>query len=120
MFPKPQTFEEACEMRGYNPVTILPDGSGQPEWLAKYNIANTKRLIIAEAIREGKTVPVGEWRWFGVFTLKPSSFGFSSSCTLYGDSHSIVGLRLEFFSKEQSDYFNSNFTELHRAVMLAD
>lgn len=108
-------------MRGLDPVTVLPDVSGQPEWLAKLTTANIKRLVIADAIRDGKVPPAdGSWRWFGVFNLDPSSFGFSRSCTHYVDSYSDVGLRLEFFSEEESDYFNSNFTELHRAVMLGD
>lgn len=115
---RPDSFEQACEMLGYNATIILPDVSAMPEWLANYTIATIKRTVIADAIKEGKQPQVSQWRWFGVFNLKPSSFGFSYSGTDYDRSYSIVGLRLEFFTEDESDYFNSNFTDLHRAVML--
>lgn len=115
---RPESFEQACEMLGLNPTAILPDVSTQPEWLKNQTIANTKRLVIAAAVREGKLPTAADERWFGVFDLRPSSFGFSHSYTYFDDSHSTVGLRLEFFTEEESDYFNSNFTDLHRAALI--
>lgn len=116
-----QAFEAACAQLGYDPVTILPDVSMQPEWLQRYNTSNTKRLIIAEAINDGHMPKYDgiERHWFPVWTINENSpLGFSRSTSDCWFTNSDVGSRLEFFSREDSDYFGENFMDLHADVIL--
>ena len=119
MFPKPKTFEEACAMRGYDPNTALPDVSKMPEHLREYTLAQAKRVIIAEAIKEGKHPQPGEWRYAPYFRTA-SAGGFVFMNSYYTLTLTDLGARLEFEETEQSDYFGQNFTELHKAALLAE
>jgi hypothetical protein len=116
-----KAFEEACALRGYDPAALLPDVSALPEWLQKYTHSSIKRLIIAEAINEGrKRKPGKEWVYFPVWDLTNDSSGFGFSYSFYDGWFTCtdVGSRLEFFSEEDSDFFGSNFMDLHRDIIL--
>jgi len=121
MKKRPASFEHACEMRGYDPATILPDVSKMPEALAKYTTAAVKRLVIVEAINDGKVPQPGQtWRYFPIFKKTGSGFGFLYSDTDYGSTGTDVGARLEFFTQADSDYFGNNFRGLHYDVMVVE
>lgn len=111
------TFESACESCGYDAATILPVVSHQPEWLQKYTIAQTKRLIIAEAIKKGKHPKPGQRRYFPVFN---SLCGFVCSNAYFTHTNTYLGARLDFNTETESDEFGENYNDLHRAVMVIE
>lgn len=116
-----KAFEEACALRGYDPASVLPDVSGLPEWLQKYTHSSIKRLIIAEAINEGRVRKPGkEYVYFPVWNLTDNKSGFGFSRARYDGwcTTTYVGSRLEFFTREDSDFFGKNFMDLHRDVLL--
>ena len=111
-----EAFLAACAERGYDPAKVLPDVSAMPEWLARYNTAANKRLIIAEWINGGRVPKYGETIYFPYWDKNPSGLGFSRS--YYDDWGTSVGARLEFFSRKDANYFGSNFMDLHADVLL--
>jgi len=118
-----KAFEEACVLRGYDPIAILPEVSKLPEWLQKYTHSSIKRLIIAEAINEGKVrIPGKQWGYFPVWDLtdKTSGPGFSLSTYDCWCTRTDVGARLEFLTEEDSDFFGMNFMDLHKDVLLIE
>jgi hypothetical protein len=115
-----EAFLAACTERGYDAEAIIPDVSKMPGWLAKYTVSSIKRLVIAEAINEGRQRQPGKERvYFPIWDLtdENSPLGFSCANATCWNSHSYVGSRLEFFSGEDSDYFGSNFMDLHADVI---
>eukprot|EP01037_Dinobryon_pediforme_P011466 gene11466-11559_t len=114
---------EELAQEGYDTSTVLPDVSALPEWLQKYTTGTIKRVIIAEAINEGRIRKPGkEWVYFPVWNLTEGSSGFGFSHTFYGlwSTDTTVGSRLEFFTRDNAKYFGENFMELHRDVLLVD
>lgn len=114
---KINSFEEACEKLGLIPGDALPEVSKQPEWLQTSSIANTKLDVIAEAMREGKTLGPGDG-WYPVFdeddSEVPSGFGFSGSGTSDWNAFTDVGARRKLLTEEDADHFGKHFIELHR------
>lgn len=121
MFPRPTSFEEACAMRGYDPATVLPDVSNMPEHLRQYTIDQTKRVIIAEAIKEGIHPKPGEWRYAPYF-WSPSASAFVFYFTDYTITDTYLGARLEFTEEheDRAEYFGRNFTDLHKSCLLVE
>jgi hypothetical protein len=114
-------FLAACAERGYDPDTLIPDTGNMPEWLARYTSSSIKRLIIAEAINNGRVRKPGqETVYFPVWDLtdNTSGLGFSSSDYDSWSPSTGVGSRLEFFNRTDSDFFGSNFMDLHADVLL--
>lgn len=115
-----EAFLAACAARGYDPATVLPDVSAMPGWLGRYTTSSIKRLIIAEWINGGMVRQPGQERvYFPIWDLTDNSsgFGFSYSDYVSWSTASIVGSRLEFFSREDSDFFGSNYMDLHADVI---
>jgi len=118
-----EAFEYACQLRGYNPAEVIPKGmESMPEWLRTYTTATIARLIIAEAINEGRKPLLDgtEDTYEPYFRIKKtdSGFGFSHSSTCYWYASTCVGARLKFFKDKDARYFAENFTDLHMAVMI--
>lgn len=115
---KINSIEAACESLGIDLAAIRPDLSQMPEWLQISTQANIDLDIIAEAMREGKTLGPGDG-WYPVFdeddTTEPSGFGFSFSFAYYWITHTVVGARRKLLTEEDSDHFGTHFIELHRA-----
>ncbi|MEO7212620.1 hypothetical protein [Mucilaginibacter sp.] len=112
---KPDSFEQACEMQGYDQATALPDVSKMPEHLQAYTLAANKRLIIAEAIKGGKHPGPKDRHWFPVFNSL-GAFVFSGTDSSY--TFTTLGARLDFNTETESDFFGENFADLHEAVMV--
>jgi hypothetical protein len=118
-----KAFEEACVLRGLDAAKLLPDVSALPEWLQKYTHSSIKRLIIAEAINEGRIRKPGqEYVYQPVWDLTDKTSGSGFRCTDYVNwfTGTNVGPRLEFFSRSDSDFFGKNFTDLHKDVLVID
>lgn len=115
-----EAFLQACQLRGYNAATILPDVSLLPEWMMRYIHSSIKRLVIAEGINNGRQRRPGEETvYFPVWDLTDNSsgLGFTSTFYVHWLTFSTVGPRLEFFSGKDSNFFGENFMDLHRDVV---
>jgi hypothetical protein len=115
-----EAFLQACQLRGYDAQTILPDVSQLPEWLQRYTHSSIKRLVIAEAINNGRVRKPGEERvYFPVWDLSDntSGLGFTYTDCDGWRTGTHVGPRLEFFSYEDAEFFGKNFMDLHRDVV---
>lgn len=104
-----KSFNDACDRLGLDPNSILTAADTPDE------AAYKKLKVIVKAIN-------GDWepdwddtdqkKWWPWFVLS-SGFGFSSSNSYCDDSHSTVGSRLCFESKEKSDYAATTFSRIY-------
>jgi hypothetical protein len=86
--------------------------------LSDDTIARIKMVLIAKVLR-GKWEPdfnnPNEKKWYPWFKFSAGSgFGFSNSDYNYDNTHTYVGSRLCFPTKEMSDYFGTQFIEIIR------
>ena len=58
-----ESFEKACELRGYDTLKCLPDVTNVPERFREMSIAHTKALIICEAANVDADGHVWEPNW---------------------------------------------------------
>lgn len=113
---KIKTFEDACEALGI--TTELPNFSAMPESEQKALTAHYKLVIIAKALNEGWTPDWENGRWdkyYPWFTMgSPSGVGFSDCAYVGWSTHSSVGSRLCFKSRELAEYAGRQFEELYK------
>lgn len=121
---KIKTFEEACEKKGYNPETIIPDFSVFPEKHRKALTSHAKLIIITEVLN-GDWKPDwsnGKWDkffpWFYMNTSSGSLFAYFGYD--FADSSSGVGSRLCFKSEALARYAGEQFNDLYRDYFLLD
>lgn len=119
-YNKIKSFEEACELKGLNFESCLPDVSNVPEQHRQAIIDTTKLFIIADAVN-------GDWqpdysdyeqrKYHPVFTMDDTS-GSGFSCIGYGSwlTRSFVGSRLVFPSWEAAKYMGETFIDLYKSV----
>jgi hypothetical protein len=94
--------------------------------MAKFILANYKLAIIAEAINEGKKADwsnYDEWKYYPWFEIKtdkqnPSGVGFSGSHYAIWITHTAVGSRLSFRTRELALYAGKQFEELYLDLIL--
>jgi len=117
-----KTFEDACNLLNYN--AAIPDLSAMPDSYKNPMLAHYKLCIIAEAINfiENESKPwVPDWgngawdKYYPWFNMGSAS-GVGFSCSVYGDwdSHSFVGSRLCFLSREAAIYAGEQFEDLYK------
>lgn len=108
-----KTFEDACAEIGIAPGKVFSKYDTPDE------VAYKKLKIIAKAINN-EWVPnwddTDQRKWFPWFRLS-SGFGFSHSACACDYSVTIVGSRLCFETKEQSDYAANQFTEIYKELL---
>ena len=117
---KIKTFEDACKALKLSPKA-LPDVSGLPEKHRNALIAHYKLVIIAEALNEGwqpNWNDSDEYKYYPWFEIKankkkPAGFGFSYTHYDFWSTHTTVGSRLCFKSRELSDYAAKQFEKLY-------
>lgn len=119
--PEILSFEAACKDRKVDPKK-LPVVRSLPRRHQKRQIADYKLTIIAEALREGKTVnynDTDQYKYFALFEVKandkkPSGFGLSCVGCDGWDAVSDVGVRLCFHDWNVAKFFGMHFISLHR------
>ena len=125
-----KTFEDACVLKGYNPET-LPNVSMLPEKFQKW-ITNTYKLgVITEAINTDENGKVwepnyndhSEYKYFPWFEVdadeeNPAGVGFSYSFYDYWRTHTRVGSRLCFDSRDKVNHVQEHFEELYKEYLL--
>lgn len=104
-----KTFEDACHELGISPSTVGMGGDSKDE------IAYKKLKVIVAALNEGwkpNWTNSSEYKYYPWFDL---SSGSGLSCNDYGTyySHSHVGSRLCFKSKELAQYAGKQFLDIY-------
>jgi hypothetical protein len=108
-----KTFEDACEALVINPNAVWNNNDTADE------AAYKKLKVIIRAINQSW---IPDWnntsqrKWFPWFHIS-SGFGFGGSDCGFGRSHSHVGSRLCFESKEKSDYAGRQFTAIYEEFL---
>jgi len=114
------TFEEACEAKKLNPLTVIPDFSCYPEKHRKAMVAHAKLVIIGEASNEDW---VPDWAnyeqpkfypWFDYTAETSAGSGFAFDGYVDWHSRSIVGSRLCFQSRELAEHIGKTFEHLYK------
>ncbi len=81
------------------------------------------RMIIAEVLRDGWEADWDnkeEKKWSPIFEKQKAGFGFSHSGYGTWNTDTNVGSRLCFPNKETSDYFGTQFIDLHNKYLLTN
>lgn len=116
-----KTWEELCELKGFDPVKILPDASMYPEEHRKAVIAQAKLFIIADVINDGYKFnwdDYNEYKWFNYFYMdRASGSAFRFYYCGYYDRDSPVGSRLCFKTEKKAQHVAKYFLELYRDWM---
>jgi len=124
---KVETFEQACQLRGYDPNTVLPDVSNYPSVHQKALIAFSKLVIINEAMNEGKKFDWNDYdqnKYYPWFDMEkdeennPSGFRFNDTYCVITYSGTYGGSRLCFFTREDAKYAGEHFVGLYRDIMV--
>jgi len=116
-----KTFEDACKSLGLDPSNVIPDFSLFPEKDRKAMIAHCKLVIICDALNrsenEGKEY-IPDWeswdeiKYYPWFDLASSGFRFADYA--YWHTHSFVGSRLCFKSRELAEYAGKQFEDIYK------
>lgn len=116
---KIKTFEAACKALKLDPEKCLPKVTGVPKHHQAAIVAHTKLVIIAEALNEGwkpnwqDSNEPKYWPWFDM-----SGSGLSFFVCVFYYSHSGVGSRLCFKSRELAEYAGKQFIKLYEESWL--
>lgn len=114
-----KSYEDACKEKGYDPIAELPY---KDPITKRQKVANAHIMldIIAEALQDGFIGDynnVSQHKWFPVFKVTGSGFGFSDSGYDGWNSGTLVGSRLCFPKEAVSDYFGKQFIDLHNEIL---
>ncbi len=118
-----KTFDDACQIEGYDPKVIIPDFSAYPEKHRKAAIAEAKLFIVVEAVNKvangGKEyIPDwdnGKWdKYEPLFYMSPSGFRYYD-CDRW-NAFSNVGSRLCSISSEVCEYIATQFIDLYKDI----
>jgi hypothetical protein len=115
-----KTFEDACKKVNTDPAK-LPDVSGILEEFAKPIIAAYKLLIIYKAINNEWKPDWSNWdqyKYYPLFEVLSSGFGFSTSFYLYDHSVTTVGSRLCTDTWEKALYIAEQFKAEYQEYFL--
>lgn len=118
------SFEQACQIRGYDPEKCLPDVSMYPEKHQTAVIAAAKLFIINEAVNEGHEFDwsdYDEYKWYPWFDMEvteenPSGFRFDGACCDLVLSD--VGSRLCYRTKAAAEHAGRTFIDIYRELMV--
>lgn len=122
-----KTFEDACKVEKLDPKKVLPDFSNYPEEDRKSMEAHAKLVIIVSAANRlankgNKWVPDfsnrSEYKYEAWFDLEGGSSGFRSHVYDRWYTHSCVGSRLCFISREVCQYVAEQFIEIYKEYFL--
>lgn len=113
-----KTWEEACQVKGIDPIKSLPEVSMLPAAHQKALVAFAKLAIIADVINEGwkPDWDNGEWKYWPWFYMDEPGFRFA-----YYDGNcdfSAVGSRLCYKTRTKAEYAAKTFLDLYRDMMV--
>lgn len=117
-----KTFEDACKVVGIEndaKFTLNTDS----EYLGKHLnsvAAYTKLIIIAAALNEGWEPDFSDSnqpKYYPWLKWDPAGSGFSFSDFSYGRTHTAVGARLCFKSRELAEYAAKQFKDIYNEFL---
>jgi hypothetical protein len=125
MSEKIKTFKDACDALKLQ-SDALPDVSALPEKHRNAITAHYKLIIIAQALNEGwepnwnDSYEYKYYPWFEIIASanKPAGFGFSDTDYDFWNTHTNVGSRLCFKTRELALYAGEQFEELYKEYFL--
>ena len=114
-----KSFEDARKLTGRPDV---PDFSNLPPDMRKYFEAQSKMIVIAEALNEG-WIPdwdnYNEYKYYPWFEMSPSSFAFNVSFYDFADARAGSGSRLKFRTRELAEYAAKQFIDIWKDIQIA-
>jgi hypothetical protein len=122
-----ESFEQACQIKGYDPVAILPDVSNVPARYKKSIIATFMLSVICEASRtkdpnwndrsERKWLP-----WFDMEVDKNNPSGFRLDAAYFDGTLTLSpgGSRLCYESEKEAEYHANQHIQLYRDMMVIE
>ncbi|MDR3059502.1 MAG: hypothetical protein LBU84_15375 [Prevotella sp.] len=113
------SFESACEFLGMEP--IVPQVESFPEKDRKSIIAYHKLTIIIRALNEGWEPDWSDWdqyKHYNWFYVERSSAAFRFYATDCTTSHTRVGSRLCFKTRDLAAYAAKTFEDLYKDYFL--
>lgn len=122
-----KTFADACKVEGLNAKKVLPDFKGYPATDRIAMRAHAKLVIIVQAANrlanDGKPRKAdfgnhNQWKYEAWFTHGPGASGFRVDVVGGWRSHSAVGSRLCFISREVARYVGTTFIDLYNEYFL--
>lgn len=122
-----KTFEQACEIKGYDPVKILPDVSAFPARHQAALTATAKMYVITEAANEGWEPDWNnndEYKYYPWFDMEydkednPSGFRFNGAGYGYASARSAGGSRLCYKTRKLAQYIGETFIDLWRDMIV--
>ena len=111
-----KTFEGACKKLKLDPKKCLPDVKGMPKHHQEATIAHAKLVIITEALNDGwkPDWTNGNWdKYYPWFDMSSGS-GLSYDDCANQHSHSHVGSRLCFKSRDLAIYAANQFNDIYK------
>ncbi len=121
---KVKSFEHACELLKIKPT--LPVVKGLPQEHQEAIVAHYQLVIIAQAINDGWKPDwsnSSEYKYHPWMKVKASAKTPAGSCLSfydygYWDSHSTVGSRLCYVSREAAEYAGKKFAAIYAKAWL--
>lgn len=111
-----KTFEDACEVLGFDPVKFEIDGDFDALTISAYR----KLIVVARALNEGwepDWTNSGEYKYYPYFKASSGS-GLSYGDCDHGYSYATVGSRLCFKTSELARYAGTQFIDLYNDYFL--
>lgn len=119
------TFEEACQAKNLDPVTVLPNVSMFPVQHQAAIIAYAKLIIITEVITDGwkPNWNDNEYKYYPWFDLEvepnnPSGFRFGAAICDSSYTGTAGGSRLCYRTRREAEYVGKTFVDLFRDMMV--
>lgn len=123
-----KTFEDACNILGIDPATVIAPGTVQEDTAAL--VALAKLFIIVRAanrlVNDGQEWKPNwndddEYKYFAYFWMdETGSSGFRCGDYDLWRSRTDVGSRLAFKTSEAAEYIGNQFIELYKAFMVIE
>ena len=110
-----KTFEDACEVLGIDPETIMLHTDSND------TVAYKKLKVIAKALNEEWAADFdngSQKKWYPWFNGGASGFGFSASYYVYGCAATSCGSRLCYKTEALANYAGSQFTSIYKAFLI--
>lgn len=116
-----KTWEDACNIKGIDPVKSLPYPKEKDKFEAAMN-GIFQMFIITELLCEGWEADyanINQYKWYPYFKYqnKTSGFGFHASIYVNSRSPSGAGVRLVFPTEELANYASKQFISIYNKFL---
>lgn len=112
-----KTWEDACEMKGIDPIDSLPFPEPDNDFEEAIN-GTFQMFIIVDLLCEGwkpNYTNGNQYKYYPYFKYTDSGFGFS--CSFYEYVSTIVGARLVFPTRELAEYSGKQFKDIYNKFL---